>query len=143
MNSVMKLFLFVSLSLLVYACAFGTPKHGQKLFDSASRGRSGTPPNTPRNRPSRYTAIGVSREVGSEVNGNNSTALSYSSEDIRLKGDLRRVLLPPNTDLSLSAREMKVLADKAAAQAKVAESGEGPSDLDVLRESLRQLLDSF
>lgn len=127
------------LSYFIYAFAFGTLKHGQKLFDSARR----APPNTPQNRPRRYTAIGVSREVGSEVNGNSSTALSYSSEDLRLKGDLKRVLLPPNTDLSLSAREMKVLADKAAAQAKVAESGEGPSDLDVLRESLRQMLDNF
>lgn len=82
-------------------------------------------------------------DIGSEARSglSNSSTSSYSSDALRLKGNLRSkgVLLPPNTDLSLSAKEVEVLAKKEASQ----ESGEGPSDLDVLRESLRQMLENF
>lgn len=72
----------------------------------------------------------------------NGTA--YGIDELRLKGGVKvKVVLPPNTDLSISKKEQVILDRRTASQAQGDETIGTKSDLDILREELAKMLDNF
>ena len=74
------------------------------------------------------------------TSGVNTTTSGYAIDDLRLRSNHVRSLVPPGMDPTLSKAEQAVIKRKEEAQSQ---GEEGKSDMDILKEELARMLDNF